>query len=283
MKNQVIEALTPEHGKKVIKYWQSQGVDTRRLKGSISAANGGVFRYYGVIDGKFANYSLCKVEASGAEIIELPDDNSDACEMQENLNQVKMKCSYKGALSVVPDPIVYKMLEYQVLQGNPRDVSVFEMSRIAGVSSGGFNWFDTPEGYYFWNEVLEGKNFDTFFMQYPELMPETDTSDIQAALNRIESKLDQLLTEETKPKVLTVKDFKPGDRVRVKTWKEIKAMTVKDADGDRHYAGGGVFLRSEKPACGKTGEVISNVMHGYVSVIGEGWEYRLASKSLEKI
>jgi len=29
MKNQVIEVLNKEHGKKVIEYWESKGVDTK--------------------------------------------------------------------------------------------------------------------------------------------------------------------------------------------------------------------------------------------------------------
>lgn len=81
MKNQVIEVLDKEHGKKVIKYFQSIGVDTRRLKGNVSAANSRVFRYYGVIDGKFANYSLCKVKDAGAEIITLPEEKAFPREM----------------------------------------------------------------------------------------------------------------------------------------------------------------------------------------------------------
>lgn len=194
-----------------------------------------------------------------------------------------MKCSYKGDLSGVPDPIVHRMLKHQVAQGNPRDVSVFEKDRSNGVTLGGFNWDDTPEEYDFWRKVLKHKNFDTFFKRYPELMPDTDTSDIQAALERIESKIDRLLAEKADPEVHTVEDFNVGDRVRVKSWKEIKAMTKNDEFGDRVYSDGNLFLIEEKPACGKIGEVIGIGGDDYLSVRGEGWGYILPPQALEKL
>jgi len=72
MKNQVIEALTPDHGAKVIEYWKSRGFDTRHLVGTSCKSDGDSYRYYGVIDGEFDNYTLRQVEKANAEIIELP-------------------------------------------------------------------------------------------------------------------------------------------------------------------------------------------------------------------
>lgn len=283
MKNQVIQVLTRSHGKKVIEYWKSQGVDTGVYAGSITAADGGECRYYGVINGVFSNYTLSHVTMHQAEVIRLPEDNSDAVEVQKTLNQVKMKCSYKGDLSGVPDPIVHKMLEHQELQGNKRDVSVFENNSCSNVSSGGFTWHDAPEGHDFWTDVLVGECFDVFFKRYPELLPEADAFDIQQALTRIEAKLDRLLKEKADPEeVNRAEDFSVGDKVRVKSWKEIKAMTKKDERGDRVYSDGSLFLREEKPACGKIGEVIRSVSD-YVPVRGEVWEYLLAPQALEKV
>ena len=192
MKNQVIEALTPEHGGKVIKYWQSHGVDTRRLKGSISAANGGVFRYYGVIDGKFANYSLRKVKDAGAEIIELPDDTG----------------------------------------------------------------------------------------------PVPTESGIQEALTRIEAKLDQLLEDKKRKeadKVCMVEDFKIGDKVRVKSWKEIKKMTEKDWGSRRIFDNGLIFAASDRDICGAEGVVEPHTNRPYIAINVNGELYAIAPQALEKI
>jgi len=73
---------------------------------------------------------------------------------------------YKGQLEGFPEEIVEKILDYQVAQGNPRDISIFEYDIAAGALDGGFYWSDTKEGD-FWEEVLLERNFDTFFRMYP--------------------------------------------------------------------------------------------------------------------
>ena len=72
MKNQVIEVLNKEHGKKVIEYWKSRGVDTMAMSGSFTREDGEESRYYGVIKNDFDCYTLKFVRAYNAEIIELP-------------------------------------------------------------------------------------------------------------------------------------------------------------------------------------------------------------------
>ena len=74
MKNQVIKVLNKEHGKKVIKYWKDRGVDTRGHKGSVNEADNCKCIYYGVINGRFENYSLDEVRKANAEIIDLPKE-----------------------------------------------------------------------------------------------------------------------------------------------------------------------------------------------------------------
>lgn len=73
MKNQVIEVLDSEHGKKVIQYWKDRGVDTSDFNGSSTKSDGDEFRYYGVIDGCFDNYCVEYVMDAEAEIITLPE------------------------------------------------------------------------------------------------------------------------------------------------------------------------------------------------------------------
>ena len=76
MKNQVIEVINKEHGKKVIEYWKSKGVDTSVMMGVRTKKGGDLCRYYGVIDGCFDCYSERQAAENNAEIIELPEENS---------------------------------------------------------------------------------------------------------------------------------------------------------------------------------------------------------------
>ena len=75
---------------------------------------------------------------------------------------------YKGQLEEFPREIVERMLECQVEQGNPRDVSIFEHYPNADQDSGGFNWRATIEGDDWWSKVIDYKNFDIFFLKYPK-------------------------------------------------------------------------------------------------------------------
>ena len=75
---------------------------------------------------------------------------------------------YKGQLEGFPKEIVERMLECQVEQGNPRDVSVFECIPNADQHSGGFNWRDTIERNNWWSKIIDDKNFDIFFLKYPK-------------------------------------------------------------------------------------------------------------------
>lgn len=76
MKNQVIEVLDKEHGKKVIEYWKSQGVNTDGYVGGCTLKGCSPFRYYGVINGEFCGYSIEIVKNLNAEIIELPEEKT---------------------------------------------------------------------------------------------------------------------------------------------------------------------------------------------------------------
>lgn len=78
MKNRVIKCLTEAHGKEIIKYWQGQGVDTNGAAGLHTELAKDWSCYYGVINGKFDNYSLPQVTASNTEIFEIPTTDWDA-------------------------------------------------------------------------------------------------------------------------------------------------------------------------------------------------------------
>ena len=74
MKNQVIEVLNKEHGKKVIEYWEARGVDTSGVYGSLTKEDCEEFRYYGVINNRFNCYTIEFVRKCNAKIIELPKE-----------------------------------------------------------------------------------------------------------------------------------------------------------------------------------------------------------------
>jgi len=71
--NIVIKNETREMGRKIIKYFNDRGIDTRILNGTACAEEMHNNIYYGVIDGYFDNYTLKYVERAGAKIITLPE------------------------------------------------------------------------------------------------------------------------------------------------------------------------------------------------------------------
>lgn len=72
----------------------------------------------------------------------------------------------KGDLKGFPKEIIARMLDYQVEQGYLRNTRAFE--KYKAVKYGGFEWSETKEGWEFWNEVINNKNFDYFFERYPK-------------------------------------------------------------------------------------------------------------------
>lgn len=74
MKNFVIKNKTPEMGKEILEYFKSLGIYTGGHVGHVCEECGKTFIYYGVINGKFNNYTLEAVKKYGAEIIELPKE-----------------------------------------------------------------------------------------------------------------------------------------------------------------------------------------------------------------
>src|SRR5690606_23216000 len=129
MKNQVIEALTPEHGAEVIEYWKSRGVDTRNLVGNSCKSRGSTFRYYGVIKGRFNGYRLAEVEEANAEIIELPETNGyvfhvPTHELQKAVQLRLFKLNYNWPLT--PNQLI----------------SIDTMTCIYAESSGDMYWCD---------------------------------------------------------------------------------------------------------------------------------------------
>ena len=80
-----------------------------------------------------------------------------------------------GQLEGFPIEIVQKMVERQVEQRNPADVTVFQKHKCTGRVFKGFEWVETDEGIDFWNDVIRYENFHVFFEKYPkEVTSETE-------------------------------------------------------------------------------------------------------------
>ena len=74
MKNKVVEVLDRAHGRRVIEYWESKGIDTRGMCGAFTKEDNESARYYGVINKIFDCYTIEFVRKHNAEIIELPTE-----------------------------------------------------------------------------------------------------------------------------------------------------------------------------------------------------------------
>jgi len=80
---------------------------------------------------------------------------------------------YKGQIADFPTEVVEKMLEKQVEQGNPKDVTVFEKYKEPSKYNKGFDWDNTKEGNNFWHSVIRYRMFDVFFERYPKTTDKT--------------------------------------------------------------------------------------------------------------
>jgi hypothetical protein len=71
----------------------------------------------------------------------------------------------KRDLKDIPLEIIAKMLERQEERGYGRDLESLQKSRV---SSEGFIWQNTVEGYDFWNNILIHEEYYLFFQKYPK-------------------------------------------------------------------------------------------------------------------
>ena len=97
--NTVIKVLTKVHGKEVIKWWQSVGVDTRNTEGKVTDY------CYGIVNNRFDIVSFDFAIFSKLKIIELPKIGERKLKIKENMeNLIGRKCKgfeFKGNLGFV--------------------------------------------------------------------------------------------------------------------------------------------------------------------------------------
>lgn len=80
------------------------------------------------------------------------------------------KKDLKGDLSGFPLEVVQWMCDQQVEQGNEFDVEVFQKDCKTSSIYGGFTWSKVDEPLNFCNDVVKNKNFDKFFLRYPNYL-----------------------------------------------------------------------------------------------------------------
>jgi hypothetical protein len=157
MKNQVIKVLTREHGKKVIEYWKSKGIDTRGHLGMICERDGDKCIYYGVIDDVFSNYSIKQVNNgfSNVEIIELPEEEFDMSTIEGRLAYAK-KTYAAGTKFISPqNDRTYEVGKYitintPIYEGSYGNI----LTRTSGGGGGEFIFYDG-----IWAEIIK-EEFD---------------------------------------------------------------------------------------------------------------------------
>ena len=73
-----------------------------------------------------------------------------------------------GEIKDFPIEVVQAMVDEQVMQGNKADVYSFCNAKCADVICGGFRFDKSVDGFCFWDEVINRKNFNLFFQKYPK-------------------------------------------------------------------------------------------------------------------
>lgn len=61
---------------------------------------------------------------------------------------------WKEVIKVIGMKNVEKMLYYQIINGNAKNLSIFEEFSAAGSIDGGFDWKNTKEGYDYWMNII---------------------------------------------------------------------------------------------------------------------------------
>lgn len=73
LNNVVIEVLDIEHGKKVIDFFKSKGINTHYLTGACNKKQGYDNRFYGIINGIFNQYNEFQISKNNAKIVTLEE------------------------------------------------------------------------------------------------------------------------------------------------------------------------------------------------------------------
>lgn len=76
-----------------------------------------------------------------------------------------------GEIKDFPIEVVQAMVDEQVMQGKKADAHPFWIDKSACALDGGFRFDKSVDGFCFWDEVINRKNFNLFFQKYPKTQP----------------------------------------------------------------------------------------------------------------
>lgn len=94
-----------------------------------------------------------------------------------------MNTPFKGQIDWLPDFIGEELMNQQELQGNKRDISVFEKNKSDSVI--GFSWYETEQGVDFWDRVLIDKDINLFLAWFKPELEVGDRCDINPRLRKV--------------------------------------------------------------------------------------------------
>ena len=89
-----------------------------------------------------------------------------------------------NSLNDLPSEIKELIQQRQIDAGNKADLSVFTKFKSAGKCSGGFDWENTEEGYYFWQNLFTNKQYYKFYTLHKEKTHETELQGEEASIGR---------------------------------------------------------------------------------------------------
>ena len=113
MKNEVIEVLDRAHGRKVIEYWKSQGIDTLLMEGLNTKSHNTKNRYYGIINDTFGCFSIETIKDTNTEIIELPNASVDELTSEQMERAIYLKSKGFGLEDrPFPKPMLVSMFPF---------------------------------------------------------------------------------------------------------------------------------------------------------------------------
>ena len=103
-----------------------------------------------------------------------------------------MNTPFKGQINWLPDFIGEELMNQQELQGNKRDISVFEKDIKSEMSEGGFDWYKTEQQVLFWQRILVDKDINLFLAWFKPELEVWDDCDIKPKLRKVGGFIDKL-------------------------------------------------------------------------------------------
>jgi len=105
-------------------------------------------------------------------------------------NEIVLPEKWRGEIEGLPAPILKRMMECQVEQGNKADYTVFENWKCTAKAGGGFDWAVTAEKSDFWTMAITYGDYSKFFEMYPETKPEKVEKSLEEKISEVKKLID---------------------------------------------------------------------------------------------